>query len=223
MDLTIKEVALRLNIPVETLHRWIRQGKIPMQQNHGQYTIRYEMLKRWADDHALKFFSPAAAEECVTESENSAVLPAMQRGGIFYGIDGDSKEDVLKAAVQRIPNLQSFDRHLIYEKLMERERLASTGIGHGIALPHPRANPGIPLERPQITTCFLSRPIPYDALDNRPVSVVMVLLSTSTQDHLSLLSKVAYYLRDRGFRDHLLTAPPKETIFDMIAQIDSAS
>jgi PTS system nitrogen regulatory IIA component len=223
MELTLEEVAVRLNIPVETLHRWIRQGKIPMQQTRGRYTIHREMLERWAYDHKLKFFTPPSSEDSADESELDAVLPAMRRGGIFYGIEGDTKEKILKAAVQRIPNLQTFDRHLIYDKLLEREGLASTGIGHGIALPHPRANLGIPLERPLITTCFLSRAIPYEAIDNRPVSVIMVLLSTSTREHLSLLSKVAFYLRDRGFRDHLLSAPPKETIFEFIEQIDAAS
>lgn len=223
MELTIDEVAVRLNIPVETLHRWIRQGKIPMQQSRGRYTIRSEMLEHWARDHKLKFFTPPCTEECIDESESDAVLPAMRRGGIFYGIEGDTKEKVLKAAVQRIPNLQTFDRHLIFDKLLERECLASTGIGHGVALPHPRTNPGIPLERAQITTCFLTKAVPFEAIDNRPVSVIMVLLSTSTQEHLSLLSKVAFYLRDRDFRDHLLTAPPKETIFELIEQIDAAS
>ena len=62
----------------------------------------------------------------------------MQRGGIFFDLQGDSKEDALQAAVERIPNLERIDRKIVLEKLLEREQMASTGIGHGVALPPPQ-------------------------------------------------------------------------------------
>ena len=220
MDLTINEVAARLNVPVEMVHRWIRQGKIPMQHSRGQYSIHLDMLARWANEHKLKVQAPIQAAETACEPDFDGILAAMQRGGIFYDVPGDSKEAVLQAAVARIPNIAAGDREIIYEKLIVREYLASTGIGHGIALPHPRANPDIALAQPQITTCYLSQAIDYDAIDHRPVSMLMVLLSCSTKEHLCLLSKLAFYLRDSAFRDHLLTAPPQAAIFEKIASME---
>ena len=220
MDLTINDVAARLNVPIETVLRWIRQGKIPMQHNRGEYTINRDMLVRWAHEHQLNVQARAPVGEKPTEPDFDGILAAMQRGSVFYDLPGDSKETVLKAAVERIPNIAPEDRDHIYEKLMERECLASTGIGHGIALPHPRANPDIELMKPQITTCYLSQPIAYEAIDHRPVSILMILLSCSTKQHLSLLSKLAFYLRDSAFRELLMTTPSPEVIFERIAAME---
>lgn len=222
MELTIQEVAIRLNMPVETLHRWIRQGKIPMQRSHGEYIIRHEMLTRWAEEHNLKVRPPRSVDDAAAgEHEMDGVHPAMQRGGVLYDLSAENKEALLRLAVDRIPNLSAEDRSLVYEKLLEREHLASTGIGHGIALPHPRSNPGIGLKAPQITTCFTARPVPFDAIDHRPVTVMMILLSGSTKQHLSLLSRLSYHLRDRTFRDYLLSAPPAGELLDKVSAMES--
>lgn len=223
MVLNIKEVADRLNVPIETVFRWIRQGKIPMQQSRGEYTIRPEMFARWANEHKLKMHSQSQPALSDGEPERVGILQAMQRGGIFYDMVGEDKARVLRSAVDRIPNIQPADCDLIYEKLMEREQMASTGIGHGIALPHPRSKPDIQLASPQITTCFLERPVPFEAIDNHPVSVLMVLLSNSTKQHLSLLSKLSFFLRDTTFRKLLLARPEPPAILDKISELESNS
>ena len=219
MELTVEEVARRLNMPIETVHRWVRQGKIPMQRSRGAYAIRQEMFLRWADEHKLRINAAAAEPTEGGEQPSEGVLPAMQRGGFYYNLSGDTKETALESAVNHIPNLKGIDRKIVLEKLLEREQLASTGIGHGIALPHPRANPGIGMMMPQITTCFFSNPIPFDAVDNQPVTLMMVLLSGSTKLHLSLLSKLSFYLRNVSFREYLLSAPPAQALLDRVAEM----
>ncbi|MDA8137755.1 MAG: PTS sugar transporter subunit IIA [Desulfobacteraceae bacterium] len=222
MALNLKEVAERLNMPVETVQRWVRQGKIPMYQNRGDYYIRHEMLTRWAEEHQLKVTIPnSSAGQTVQQTMGEGILPAMRRGGFLYHLAGDSKEILFKSAVDLTPNLESAERQQVYEKLLEREHLASTGIGHGIAIPHPRSHPGIGLRLPQITTCFLEHPVPFEAIDHKPVSVLMILLSDSTKQHLSLLSKLSFYLRDRSFRDFLLGAPPAKTLLETVARMEA--
>jgi PTS system nitrogen regulatory IIA component len=220
MDLNIQQVAERLNTPVETILRWIRQGKIPMQHNRGDYAIRREMLEQWAAEHNLKAVTTPQAPAACSESEFDGIAAAMRRGGFFYDVGGDTKEVVMRSAVACIPNIDPDERDLVLEKLLEREQLASTGIGHGIALPHPRNNPGILLGLPQITTCFLSQAVSFEAIDHQPVSILMVLLSCSTKQHLSMLSKLAYHLRDKDFRDYLLTMPESSGIFSRIEQME---
>jgi len=222
MSLTISEVAARLNLPVETVFRWVRQGKIPMQHSRGTYSIRPEILARWALEHKLEIQGQAHEAEIGDEDHDfDSILLAMQRGGVFYDIEGSDCETALKSTVRHIPNIEPSDCERVFEKLLEREHLASTGIGNGIALPHPRSNPDIVLEMPQITTCFLSGAIPFEAIDGKPVRVLMVLLSRSTKQHLAMLSKLSYYLRDTGFRNHLLTTPSKEELFEKISTLES--
>jgi PTS system nitrogen regulatory IIA component len=222
MELTIRQVAGRLGMPVETLQRWVRQGKIPMQHGRQGYFIRLEMLQRWAADHQLPLAAEAQSLPAHTEADEAdGILSAMVRGGVFAGLAADTKEQALRAAVDRIPNLSPSDRAPVLAKLMEREGLASTGIGHGIALPHPRSDPGIALPRPQITTCFLARPVEFEAVDGRPVSVLMVILSGSTRMHLSLLSKLSFHLRNRDFREFLLTGPSAEKLTESVARLEA--
>lgn len=231
MALTIEQVAVRLNIPVETVHRWIRQGKIPMQRSQGRYSIHKEMFVRWAEEHRLKMHHEPSGPNPVQngpaggmtdESSSELVLTAMKTGGVFYEVGGDTKEDLLASAVGLIPNLAAEHRPVVLEKLIEREQMASTGVGHGIALPHPRANPDITLAGPQVTTCFAARPVSFEAIDHQPVSLIMVLLSNTTKEHLSLLSKLAFFLRDPAFRDQLLSVPSQETLFGHVARMESA-
>ena len=219
MMLSIKDVAARLNLPIETVLRWVRQGKIPMQSIRGEYVIRLAMLERWATDHKLDVHTPAAMVASDVEPDFDGILPAMERGGIFYDVGGDQREAVLRSAVELIPNINPSDVDLVYETLLEREILASTGIGHGIALPHPRSSLRL-LDMPQITTCYLSQSVDFEAVDGQPVSVLMVLLSRSTKQHVTMLSKLSFHLRDAGFRNFLLTRPTKTDIFNAISEME---
>jgi PTS system nitrogen regulatory IIA component len=221
--LTIEEVATRLNVPIETVDRWIRQGKIPMQKDRGRYTIRPAMLERWANDHKLEIGiqHPDPAVPPSGEQAFDGIFPAMQRGGIFYDISSEDRDSVLRAAVDVIPGIPAADKDRVLESLIEREQLASTGIGNGIALPHPRSNPGITLAMPQITTCFLNPAVDFQAVDARPVSTVMVLLSNSTKQHLAMLSKLSYFLRDAAFRRCLQGNSKQEDIFNHIEAMES--
>jgi PTS system nitrogen regulatory IIA component len=223
MALTMSEVAARLNVPLETVHRWVRQGKIPMQRRGDSYVIRREMLERWADEHKLEIQdrTPREGPQGAEQPEFDSILEAMQRGGVFYDVEGADRESALRSAVQHIPNIAANERSLLFDKLLERELLASTGIGHGIALPHPRSHLDIALASPQITTCFLDRSVPYDAIDGQPVRVLMVLLSRSTQQHLVMLSKLSFFLRDPDYRRQLSTQPSRSEIFDKIAELES--
>jgi len=224
MALTINEVAARLKLPVETLHRWVRQGKIPMRRSGETFTIHTEMLERWAKEHKLAIMEQAdhRLDVATDVPEFDNIFGAMQRGGIFYDLSGKDRETVLQAAVRHIPNLSLDESQRVYDKLIERERLASTGIGHGIALPHPRSNPDIALDMPQISTCFLATAVPFDAIDGQPVRVLMVLLSHSTKQHLTMLSKLSFYLREPDFREYLLTHPPQSEIFQKIGVLESS-
>jgi PTS system nitrogen regulatory IIA component len=221
MMLSIKDVALRLNLPIETVLRWVRQGKIPMQSIRGEYVIRLAMLERWAKDHKLDVRTPAATVTSDVEPDFDGILPAMERGGIFYDVGGDQREAALRSAVELVPNIDASDYDLVFQTLLERETLASTGIGHGIALPHPRSNPGLALDRPQITTCFLNHPVDCEAVDGRPVSVLMILLSRSTRQHVTMLSKLSFHLRDAGFRKLLLSRPAQEDILNAISDMEA--
>lgn len=110
---------------------------------------------------------------------------------------------------QHIPHSSSED---IYEKLLARERLGSTGIGEGIAIPHCR------LRQCESTIAALLRlhePIDFDAIDQKPVDLVFVMLvpEEANEEHLKTLSMIAGKFNSNDFRDNLRSAKNVSSIY----------
>lgn len=93
----------------------------------------------------------------------------------------------------------------VFDSLFARERLCSTGLGQGIAIPHGRIKG---LKQASAAFLRLQQPIPFDAPDGRPVSIMFVLLvpEQATEEHLQILSEVAERFSDPAFRDALAAA-----------------
>ncbi|HSM74949.1 MAG TPA: PTS sugar transporter subunit IIA, partial [Desulfobacterales bacterium] len=95
-----------------------------------------------------------------------------------------------------------------------------TGIGKGVAIPHPRT----PLsggEYPtMVTTCFLESPLEFNAIDDRPVFVLFIILCPTLQQHLHILSRLAFCLRDTRFEALLQKRPSSESLLAKVREIE---
>lgn len=220
MKMTIHEVAQCLNLHVSTIERWIRQGRIPIQKTSNGYIFRESTLKKWAAMYRLPFLIPEKVKSREHEETLENLLSAMERGGILYDIKGDDVETALRSAVENMPVLSKTSKKELYQLLLERERLTSTGIGKGVAIPHPRDPLTDALKSPVISTCFLERPIDFGAVDDRPVFVMFILLSQSIKMHLHLLSRFSFCVRDNSFVEFLKTFPDEASFFAKIADFE---
>jgi PTS system nitrogen regulatory IIA component len=144
----------------------------------------------------------------------------MNRGKICHGIAGADAAEVLHSVVACVDFLPEIVRDELYEKLMERERLASTGIGNGIAIPHPREPLSSPPDSPIIATCYAEKPVQYGAIDDQPVSILFLLISPTVKHHLHLLSRLSYCIRDGAFVDFLKTRPDAEALHSRVAEFE---
>lgn len=223
MRLSIEDLASSLDLPASTVDRWIRQGRIPVRRSGGDCIFEVSSIERWASSKRLPLKLPEDRNEGPTEKtaqDQASLVQVMKRGGVYHDVSGDDVPAALTSAVSLIPNIADTDRQPLLQALLDRESLTSTGIGNGVAIPHPRA-PLIetPL-KPQISTCFLSQPVDYKAVDDRPVFVLFVLLSDSVQTHLHLLSRLAYGLRDKAFLDVLRQRPETPQLLEQIAAFE---
>lgn len=113
-----------------------------------------------------------------------------------------SKRQLLQLLAEKASELVGIDTGVIFETLLNREQLGSTGLGNGIAIPHGKIK-GLP----GVTAVFarLAQPIDFDAVDDQPVDLVVMLLAPegSGADHLKALSRVARLLRSEGVVDRL--------------------
>ena len=220
MKLTIHEIAQSLYLPLSTVRRWIRQGRIPIHKSGSGYVFNESILQKWAAAHHLSFSPPQKGVKKQKDLKPENLLSAMKRGGVFHELRGNDVPAVPRAAVENMPFLADNLKEELYQRLLEREHLTSTGIGKGVAIPHPKT----PLENdnydPIITTCFLEKPIDFSALDKKPVFVMFLLLCPSVKYHLHLLSRLAFCVRDDSFVEFLKTAPDPDALFSKIAQFE---
>lgn len=220
MKLPMQRVADGLGLPESTLQRWIRQGRIPVQRSGVEAIFSHRALEKWATTHHLTFSLDSAPAGDREPDPVDTLVSAMRRGTVCHRIAGNDAAQALKSAVACIDTLPEKMREELFEKLIERERLASTGIGNGIAIPHPRDPLSQPPPAPVITTCFPENPLEFKAIDDQPVFVFFILLSPTVQQHLHLLSRLSYCIRDRAFRSFLNTHPDAETLFARVARCE---
>ena len=222
MELELDELAASLNLPPATVERWIRQGRLPVRQKGSQCIFSRSSLKKWAETNHLTFAPKGAESSGEPEAQADTLSDAIERGGIFYDVEGHSIETVLQSVVDRVRFLQSPEQeHSLYESLVAREQLMSTGIGRGVAIPHPRTPLGEIAGLPLISVCFLKTPVDYNALDRRPVFVLFVLVCPSAKSHLRLLARLSYCLREEAFVDFLRDVPDQHAFYEKIREFDS--
>jgi nitrogen PTS system EIIA component len=221
MELSLSDISKHLGVALDTAQRWARQGKLPIQRKGRNYTFRTKDLQKWASKNnlVLSFDKNTKAEE--QDNLLPCLSDTIKSGGIYYNVPGDNIESVLKASLAAIDKIPSEMKDELFGKLMERENVVSTGVGNGIAIPHPRVQPE-KLEHSMMSVCFLENPIEYNAMDNKPVSVLFILLCQSLEIHLHVLSTLSFCLRNNEFTEFIKTAPDDDLIFEKIETFQKA-
>jgi nitrogen PTS system EIIA component len=148
----------------------------------------------------------------------SAILPAEQ---VLVAVDATSKKRAFEEAGLLFESLHGLNRALITDSLFARERLGSTGLGHGVAIPHGRIKG---LKQPLAAVFQLANPIGFDAPDEQPVQLMIFLLvpEAATQKHLEILSEIAELLSDATLRDKMKASIQSVDLHQLIATWQSA-
>jgi PTS system nitrogen regulatory IIA component len=133
------------------------------------------------------------------------IADLLPESNIALDVEATSKKRLFEQIGQLFENHAQIARSVVFESLFARERLGSTGLGQGIAIPHGRIKG---LARALGAFVRPSQPIPFDAPDGKPVEQVFVLLvpEEATEEHLELLSELAQMFSEKTFRDKVATA-----------------
>jgi PTS system nitrogen regulatory IIA component len=193
--LSPKEVAELLGLPLVTIQRWEHQGKIPFKLTRNQKWYKRKEIMEWAELHDMMIREESAGK---TVKTGEILSQAVERGGIHHGVGGSDIYTVFQHALDHLPYLENTDRGLILNELLNREELASTAIGNGIAIPHTRERLDLGLKAVYIPVLFLENPVEFNAIDAVPVFVLFMIFTANTGDHLKILSRIGYALKDQG-------------------------
>jgi PTS system nitrogen regulatory IIA component len=212
MKITVREAARMLGVSEKTVYRWIARKKLPVHRIHDQYRFNRAELLEWATAERVP-----VSVEIIQEPEGEplpSLSEALEAGGIHYRVTGATRDEALRQVVSLMRLPEEVDREYLYQMLLARETLGSTGVGDGIAIPHVR-NPVVLHVRPAVTLCFLEHPVDFGALDGIPARALFLLVSPTTRAHLHLLSRLGAALhdaelkrlvREQGGRDEILAA-----------------
>ncbi|OIQ76495.1 nitrogen regulatory protein [mine drainage metagenome] len=131
-------------------------------------------------------------------------------------VDVSSKKRAFEYAGLLFENNLGLNRATVTDNLFARERLGSTGLGQGVAIPHGRIKG---LKQPSAAVIRLRQPIPFEAPDNQPVALLVVLLvpESANTKHLELLSTIAEMLSDTDLREQLLSEPDAAALHQRIS------
>lgn len=220
MMLPLKKIAERLDIRVETLERWIRQGRVPVSRKGDRGVFVETELEKWIR-RQKKIVKPAAAGRPNTRRTDAPVLvSAIRAGGVHMDVTGEDKTAVLASASAQVPSLDPPGQEALLAQLLAREELTSTGIGQGIAIPHPR-NPLEQVVSPAVVTCYLKEAVDFNAIDDQPVSLLFLILSPTVAAHLNLLARLSFCLRNRAFVDFLKTGPGLDALIQRVHEMEN--
>lgn len=145
------------------------------------------------------------------------LTPLLPAAHVVLDLDVGSKKRLLEQIGLLFENSRQIPRARVFDSLFDREKLGSTGLGYGVAIPHGR------LKNLKDTLCAFVRtqlPVPFESPDGQPVRLVLAMLvpEHATEQHLELLSDLAQMFSDQGLREKLLAAGSVEAAHRLLTE-----
>ncbi len=150
-----------------------------------------------------------------------SICDLLQGGAIWPGFEAAGKKQLLQDMARHAASVLGFEEHVLFDVLWEREKLGTTGVGRGIAIPHGRV---AGLDEVRGFFVRLAAPIDYEAVDDHPVDLVFMLLAPETAgaDHLHALAAVSRALRDPLLCEQLRKASDEKAIARLLRAAPAA-
>jgi mannitol/fructose-specific phosphotransferase system IIA component (Ntr-type) len=158
-------------------------------------------------------------------NSSGGVLNQMLRsGGIDLHLHSENRDQIFQELIDKVPYLHKrLDaQETLLKALTEREKLCSTGLGEGIALPHTRNTISGLADYPVLVFGRHDRGIPYGALDGAPVHLLFLLIAPTVSQHLQILARLTRLLRKPDIRQALLRASSPEEVLDIFEEAELA-
>ena len=220
MQLAMKDMAEIFGVDDETIYEWIAGREFPHSCVDNSYRFNRIDVLEWANRNHMNL-SPAffQAQE---EEGLPALSAAIRLGGIVHGVEGASKRELFAKIVGMMALPEDMEPEFVVEVLLAREEQGSTGIGEGIAIPHPRTPLVIHGQPSRVAVAFLRQPLDFGAIDGAPVSTIFTIMTPTIKAHLYILSRLAMAVRTPQWHEALLRAAPTDELLTVLEKIEKA-
>jgi len=219
LDLTIKDISALLSLSEKEIKRLINKKEIPFHKINDDLHFNKQHIVEWAlgQNIPLNLSRSEKMQEYMIKSISDLLLP----DSFFYCVDFSS-EFYIEQMVNMLNFDKDLDKDIVVHLLKSREELMTTAIGNGISLPHPRIPLSIGKERPLINFFFPEQELNLKSLDGKPVHTIILLISQTIRQHLSLLAHLSFLLSNENLRTAFKERRDYKTIIEMIGTIESA-
>ena len=215
MELNSNEVAALLGIAEPQVREWAYSGRLPIVDAQGRLRFNRQSILEWALAHGHSLNLGAASPE---SPDLPPVAELFSPERFHYDVPGHTFTEVLRWALD-VFKLPSEEKELIYDLLISREKLMTTAVGDGLAIPHLRVPVVVNVARPALSIFFTREPIDMGALDGVPVHTLFLLLTVAPKQHLELLARLTFLFRQPEFVAMLSRRANPETILQWIEDV----
>ena len=217
MDLTIKDISILLLKPEKEIQTLIKKKEIPAQTIKDKLLFNKQQIIEWALSRNIPI--NISNHEKMSEYHVDTLNTILDENSFFY--DCDLAE---KTYIEQMVNLldleKNVDKVIIVQLLKNREELMSTAIGNGISLPHPRIPLMVGKNKPLIHFFFPKEQLDLKSLDSKPVHTIILMISQTIKQHLSMLAHLSFLLSQESFRNALEKRFDYREIINIITQIE---
>ncbi|MBF5050921.1 Uncharacterized protein CLAVI_000543 [Candidatus Clavichlamydia salmonicola] len=222
MDLKVVDIAVLLNVTEKEVEQHVLELGLPAYQIDQEYRFNREEVEEWIVRRQSQL------EEDTTFSCGSdkaalkySLYKALFRGDVLIDVPGNDKETIIRSTMKIMANKFNLDPVVMTELLLSRERLMSTGIGDGWAIPHTR-DFLLKTYYDVVIVVYPEHPIPYASLDGKDVDLMIFLFASEDKNHLNLINKIVHLRTTKTARTFLSSKPNKEELLIFLKSWESA-
>ena len=218
MDVSVKDISLLLMMSEKDVLGLVKRKEIPFQSVYDKIAFNKQQIVEWALTRNIPI--NVSNVKNMEEYQVKTLGSVLDRSAFFYDC-GFSKETYIEQMVDLVDFGINVDKEVIVQLLKNREEMMSTAVGHGISLPHPRIPLMVGRDKPLLAFFFLKNPIDLDALDGKPVHTIVLLISQTIKQHLSLLAHLSFLLLNDELRHALENRLDYGELLGIISRIES--
>jgi len=204
-------------LPEKEVQQLIKKKEIPFQILRDKVFFNKQQIIEWALGRNL----PINVSNHVKLSEYhvETISTLLDKKSFHYDCKF-SESDYISQMISNLDLEKNVDLEIVVQLLKSREAMMSTAIGNGISLPHPRVPIMIGKNRPLINFFFPQRPLELQAIDGKPVHTIILLISQTIKQHLSLIAHLSFLLSKETFRFALENRLECKEVLDIIKKIE---
>jgi len=217
MDLNTKDISHLLMISDKEVQQLIKKKEIPFQLLHDKVVFNKHQIIEWALGHNLPI--NVSGHHKLTEYHIETLGTLLDNDSFHYNCQL-TENAYIEQMVSQINFEKNVDSEIIVQLLKSRESIMSTAIGNGISLPHPRVPLMVGKNKPLINFFFPVNSLDLKSIDGKPVHTLILLISQTIKQHLSLIAHLSFLLSKETFRFALENRLESNEILDIMIKIE---